>query len=238
MVSAYWRQTLSTTLLAMNCVVFALLPLSYLYHRIPRVAWGVGVGALGLTCVTHLGIFTSSLFAFPELNGLPIYAREPLTEVVPNKFLISISKQSTISSGYVKSNYMGKSLCAGLRFTGSTKVVLSYGSESAILEVPHDSRGVMAVTGVTAVVMVSPANFNAGVPSQLNVLLSIVDPWNRKSATAGLQLPLPNGISAIEWRAQFELSELTAERSFELGKNVNLGTVQGTALELTIQPNS
>jgi hypothetical protein len=237
-VSAYWRQTLTTTLLAMDCVVFALLPLSYLYCRIPRVAWGVGVSVLAVTCLTHIGILTTTLVAFPRLNVLPNYARGPLTEVVPNKFLISISKQTPNASGNVKSSYMGKTLIAGLRFTGSTKIVLSYGYQSATLEVPHDSKGLMAVTGVIAMVGVSPANFDAGVPSQLNVSLSIVDPLNRRNTTTGLQLPLPNSLSATEWRAQFELSELAVERSVRLGETVNLGTIHGSPLEITVQPGS
>ena len=35
-------QMLGISLSAMDFVVLAILPLSYLYRRIPRVAWGVG----------------------------------------------------------------------------------------------------------------------------------------------------------------------------------------------------
>lgn len=86
--------------------------------------------------------------------------------------------------------------------------------------------------------MQSPLNNELSVALQLKVSLSIVDPLNRKNTNTGLRLPLPNSPSAIEWRAQFELSELAVERSDRGGETVNLGTIHGSPLEITVQPGS
>ena len=232
------RQTLALALSAMDCVVLAILPLSYLFRRIPSIAWGVSFGTLGLISDFHVGFFTKNLLAAPILSSPPRYARAPLMAVLPDHFVFSTSPRPTeIYSGAAKSSYMGKVLLTSIRVASASTVILQYGEQSAILKIANDAIGRIAATGVIAMVHIMPGEFQKGIPQSLNINLAIIDPVGRQNQVEGVQLAVPSQLTPEEWRSQFELLELVAERSILLGETVNLGTFQGNSLTLRVLSN-
>lgn len=178
------RQTLALALSAMDCVVLAILPLSYLFRRIPRIAWGVSFGTLGLISVFHVGFFTKNLLPAPILLSQPMYARAPLMDVLPDHFVFSTSPRPTeIDSGAARSSYMGKVLFTSVRVASASTVILQYGEQSAILNIANDATGRMAATGVIAMVHIMPGEFQKGIPQSLNLNLAIIEPCCSASST-------------------------------------------------------
>lgn len=119
----------------------------------------------------------------------------------------------------------------------ASTVILQYGEQSAILNIANDATGRMAATGVIAMVHIMPGEFQKGIPQSLNLKLAIIDPIGRQNQVEGVQLAVPSQLTLEEWRSQFELLELVAERSILLGETVNLGTVQGNSLTLRVLSN-
>ena len=235
-ITATRLQILGTSLMAMDFVVLAILPLSYLYRRIPRIPWGVGFGVLGLMSLFHIGFFTKNFIATPRISVQPTFARAPISEVRPGHFVFSTPKRNEIKSGALESSYMGKQTLTHIRFISSATILLEYGELSASLNIPYDANGHMALTGEIVMVQVAPANFEVGIPTRLDVSLAIIDMHNRQSRINGVQLDLPKLLTPDEWRSQFELPELAVERSMLLGETVDLGSIQGTKVKLTLKP--
>jgi len=92
------------------------------------------------------------------------------------------------------------------------------------------------MTGVSTLVQVVPDGFDAGIPTRLRVLLAIVDGHSRQNRVEGVHLPLPKSLTRDEWRAQFAFRKLATEQSYLLGETVELGSVQGMKLKLTVKP--
>ena len=232
------RQSLALALSAMDCVVLASLPLSYLFRRIPHVAWGVGFGVLGLTALFHIGFFTKGLLATSALSSQPRYARAPLMDVLPHHFVFStVPRPTTINSPNSKSSYMSTVLLATVRVASASTVLLEFDEQSAVLNIPHDATGRMAVTGVIVMVQIAPDKFEAGIPERLQLSLIIGDSINRQNQVKTVQLAVPSKLTAEQWRSQFQLRELVAEQSIPYGKAVSLGTVQGRSLTLKLIPS-
>ena len=95
----------------------------------------------------------------------------------------------------------------------------------------------MAATGVIAMVHIMPGEFQKGIPQSLNLNLAIIDPIGRQNQIERVQLAVPPQLTPVEWRSQFELLELVAERSIPLVETINLGTVQRNALTLRVLSN-
>jgi len=229
-------QMLGISLSAMDFVVLAILPLAYLYRRIPRVAWGVGFGLLGLMSLFHLVFFTTNLIETPEFSVQPTFAQAPMLEVQPGHFVFSTTKLTEIKSGGLESDYMGKVSLTNVRLSSSATIILQCNDQSASLYIPQDAIGYMAMTGVSTFVQVVPDEFDAGIPTRLRVLLAIVDGHSRQNRVEGVQLPLPKRLTPDEWRAQFAFRELATEQSYLLGETLELGSVQGMKLKLTVKP--
>jgi len=229
-------QMLGISLSAMDFVVLAILPLSYLYRRIPRVAWGVGFGLLGLMSLFHLVLFTTNLIETPEFSVQPTFAQTPMLEVQPGHFVFSTTKLTKIKSGGLESDYMGKVSLTNVRLSSSATIILQCNDQSASLYIPQDAIGYMAMTGVSTFVQVVPDEFDAGIPTRLRVLLAIVDGHSRQNRVEGVQLPLPKRLTPDEWRAQFAFRELATEQSYLLGETLELGSVKGMKLKLTVKP--
>ena len=232
--AAAQRQTLALSLAAMDCVVLAILPLAYLFRRIPRAAWGVGFSTLALIAVFHTGLFIRNLMVSPVFEAQPLYARAPLTEVLPNEFIVSAMRLQEIDSGASRSNFMADLMLLNIRFSENVTVILEYADRSASLSVRLDERGQMVLTGVTVMVQVMPHKFQHGVPSELAVSLIISDLISRKSQSEVIVLPLSTNLTPEEWYAKFELKEQSAERSYAIGETVDLGWVQDKPLSLKV----
>ncbi|MBU6172882.1 MAG: hypothetical protein KGQ60_03715 [Planctomycetes bacterium] len=232
--AAAQRQTLALSLAAMDCVVLAILPLAYLFRRIPRAAWGVGFSTLALIAVFHTRLFIRNLMVSPVFEAQPVYARAPLTEVLPNEFIVSAMRLQEIDSGASRSNFMADLMLLNIRFSENVTVILEYADRSASLSVRLDERGQMVLTGVTVMVQVMPHKFQHGVPTELAVSLAISDPINRKQQSQGIVLPLSTNLTPEEWYAKFELKEQSAERSYAIGEAVDLGWVRELPLSLKV----
>lgn len=232
--AAAQRQTLALSLSALDCVVLAMLPLAYLFRRIPRVAWGVSFSVLALITIFHTCFFVKNLVVSPVFEAQPLYARAPLTNVLPNEFIVSPMRLQENDSGALRSNFMAATRLINIRFAEDTTVIVEYAERSASLNVRLDERGQMAYAGVTVVVQVKPHKFQNGIPSELVVSLSISDPINRKSQSEGIILPLSTDLTPEEWYSKFEFKEQAAERSYALGETVELGWVQENTLSLKV----
>lgn len=230
------RQSFGVTLAAMDFVVLAILPLSYLYRRIPRVAWGVGFGMLGLMSIFHLGFFAKNLIAAPKLLVPPMFARPPEMEVLPDHFVFSNLKPSTLDYGGLKSSYMSKALYTNVRTVSAAMIVLRYGDQSAILEIPSVVNSRTIVNDVLVMVQISPNEFRKGIPAELSINLNITDVHGRQNQSQGVQLSIPESLTPQEWHAQFEVPDPPAERSFAFGETMTLGSVQGKPIELIVKP--
>ena len=229
------RELLGISLAAMDFVVLAILPLSYLYRRIHNIAWGIGFGVLGLLSLFHLGFFTKNLVVAPSLSVPPVYGRAPLMEVLPDHFVFSIPQLQEINSGAERSEYMAKVLLAHLRFASAATIQLEYGDSSASLDIPCDAPERMAAIGVFVIVQVAAKDFQEGIPTRLNVSLAISDRINRQNQHKGIELDTPNPLTPDEWRSESVLIGAIAERSFAYGESVDLGTVQGSPVILTVR---
>jgi RNA polymerase sigma factor (sigma-70 family) len=232
--AAAQRQTLALSLSAMDCVILAILPLGYLFRRIPRVAWGVGFGTLALIAVFHTGFFIRNLMVSPAFKAQPLFASPPLTEVLPNEFMVSAMRLQEIDSGGPRSQYMADLMLVNIRLAEDATVILEYAGRSAILNVRLDERGQMAFTGVTVHVQVMPQEFRNGIPSEFAVFLAISDPINRKQQSQVIVLPLSTNLTPEKWYSNFELKEQAAERSYAIGETVDLGWVQEKPLSLKV----
>jgi len=228
------RQSLALALSAMDCVVLAILPLSYLFRRIPCVPWGVGFGALAMIGVFHAGFFTKNLIASPSMSAQPSYARAPLAEVLPNEFVVSAMHFQNNASARLDSKYMAGVVLCNVRLASDAQIVLEYADHSASLSVQENEFRQMASTGVTVMVQVSPRDFQNGNPSTLAVSLAISDSINRQVQSEGVVLPLSTTLTPDEWYSQFELKEQAAERSYSFGETLSLGSVQGEPLSLKV----
>lgn len=227
------RRVFAMTLLAMDFVVLTILPLAYLYRRIPRIAWGVGFGVVGLISAVHLGLFARNLIAAPAMASTPIYAPPPRMELLPGHFILenppNLLENRSASPG---TNYMGKSLGLGLRLPSTTTIRLEYPDHTVRLNVAKNVNGRESEVGVS--IMISPYDFKNGNSSNLQVSLIIVDSVNRHHQVEEFWLSLPEQLSPADWAAQFELLEQAAERAYPLGRAVNLGMIQGMPLELNV----
>ena len=232
--AAAQRQTLALSLAVMDCVILAILPLAYLFRRIPRVAWGVSFSALAMIAIFHTGFFIKNLIASPVFEAQPLYARAPPTIVLPNEFIVSTMRLQEIDSGAPRSNFMGDFRLFNIRFAENVTVIVEYADQSASLNVRLDERGQMAFTGVTVMVQVMPRKFQRGIPSELAVSLIVTDIINRKSQSEGIVLPLSTDLTPEEWYSKFELKEQAAERSYAIGETVDLGWVQEKPLSLKV----
>ena len=133
--SAAQRQTLALSLSAMDCVILAILPLAYLFRRIPRVAWGVGFGTLALIAVFHTGFFVKNLIVPPVFEAQPFYASPPRTEVLPDQFIVSTMRLQEIDSGGPRSKFMADLMLLNIRFAENVTVILEYADRSVSLNV-------------------------------------------------------------------------------------------------------
>jgi hypothetical protein len=232
--AAAQRQTLALSLAVMDCVILAILPLAYLFRRIPRVAWGVSFSALAMIAIFHTGFFIKNLIASPVFEAQPLYARAPPTEVLPNEFIVSAMRLQEIDSGAPRSNFMGDLRLFNVRSAENVTVIVEYADRSASLNVRLDEREQMAFTGVNVMVQVMPHKFQRGIPSELAVSLIISDLINRKSQSEGIVLPLSTDLTPEKWYSKFELKEQAAERAFVIGETVDLGWVQEKPLSLKV----
>jgi hypothetical protein len=205
-----------------------------LFRRIPRVAWGVGFGTLALIAVFHTGFFIRNLMVSPAFKAQPLFASPPLTEVLPNEFMVSAMRLQEIDSGGPRSQYMADLMLVNIRLAEDATVILEYAGRSAILNVRLDERGQMAFTGVTVHVQVMPQEFRNGIPSEFAVFLAISDPINRKQQSQVIVLPLSTNLTPEKWYSNFELKEQAAERSYAIGETVDLGWVQEKPLSLKV----
>ncbi len=232
--AAAQRQTLALSLSAMDCVILAILPLAYLFRRIPRVAWGVGFSTLALIAVFHTGFFIRNLIVSPVFEAQPLYPSPPRTEVLPNEYIVSAMRLQEIDSGGPRSKFMADLMLLNIRFAENVTVILEYADRSASLNVRLDERGEMAFTGVTVNVQVMPQAFQNGIPSELVVSLGIADHINRQQQSEQVVLPLSTNLTPEDWYSKFELKEQAAERSYAIGDTVDLGSVQETPLSLKV----
>ena len=232
--AAAQRLSLALSLSAMDCVILAILPLAYLFRRIPRVAWGVGFGTLALIAIFHTGFFIRSLIVPPIFEAQPHYASQPPTEVLPDQFIVSAMRLQEIDSGAPRSKFMADLMQLNIRFAENVIVILEYADRSASLNVRLDERGEMAFTGVMVNVQVMPQAFQHGIPSELVVSLGIADHINRQQQSEGIVLPLSITLTPEQWYSKFELKEQAAERSYALGETVDLGSVEEKPLCLKV----
>ena len=93
----------------------------------------------------------------------------------------------------------------------------------------------MAAIGVFVIVQVAAKDFQEGIPTRLNVSLAISDRINRQNQHKGIELDTPNPLTPDEWRSESVLIGAIAERSFAYGESVDLGTVQGSPVILTVR---
>lgn len=228
------RQTLALSLAVLDCLILAILPLAYLFRRIPRVAWGVSFSALAMIAIFHTGFFIKYLIVAPVFEAQPLYARALPTKALPKEFIVSSMRLQEIDSRAPRSNFMGNLRLFNIRFAENVTVIVEYADRSASLNVLLDERGQMASTGVTVLVEVMPHNFQRGVPSELAVSLIISDLISRKSQSEDIVLPLSTDLTPEEWYSKFESKEQAAERSYAIGETVDLGWVQDKPLSLKV----
>jgi len=210
----------------------SVLPISsHSSRRLGRWFWIAWPDEFVPSCILY-----HELFETPEFSVQPTFAQTPMLEVQPGHFVFSTTKLTEIKSGGLESDYMGKVSLTNVRLSSSATIILQCNDQSASLYIPQDAIGYMAMTGVSTFVQVVPDEFDAGIPTRLRVLLAIVDGHSRQNRVEGVQLPLPKRLTPDEWRAQFAFRELATEQSYLLGETLELGSVKGMKLKLTVKP--
>lgn len=228
------RTMFRMTLLAMDVVVLAILPLAYLYRRIPKIAWGVAFGLVGLIGTLHLGLFAKTIIAAPVLAAAPRYAPPPRMALSAGHFIVE-NPPNLLANDSLHSDvkYLGNGSHLSLRFASAATIALEYDGRQVRLSIPERNDRRESEVGVS--VMVAPRGSQNGVPSQMQVSLVLVHSKSRMYQLEQFLLPLPADISSADWKAQFEFRTQEHEKAYLLGGTVDLGVVQGKSLSLKVE---
>lgn len=227
------RGVFMMTLFSLDCMVLAILPLAYLHRRIPRIAWGLSFSLIGLMSTFHLGLFARNMIAAPVLAITPIYARPPRMELLPGHFIVqNVPNLLKNDSLKLSATYQGQVSLLSVRLASDATVAIEYPDHTAHLSVSKNSDS--RESEISLLVMVSPHAFQKGVPSKLQVSLSVVNSARRQYQTEQFLLPLSDKLSPADWISQFKFLELAPEKSYPLGQAVNLGTIQGLPVRLKV----
>lgn len=227
------RRTMFTmTLSAMDFVVVAILPLAYLYRRIPKIAWGVAFGLVGLIGTLHLGLFVKTIVAAPVLAAPPMYEQPPRMELSEGHFVVENPPNLLANDTDPNAKYLGGSSILSVRIATAATIAVEYEGHKAQLSIPKNSD--RSESEVSVAVMVGPHDFQKGIPSQIQVSLIVVHAVRRVHELEQFLLPLPADISPSDWKAQLEFSEQEHEKEYPLGETVILGTVQGKSVTIKV----
>lgn len=227
------RAMFRMTLTAMDFVVMSILPIAYLYRRIPRIAWGLACGIAGLLGLLHLGLFVRTIVVEPVLTVAPRYAPPPRMALPDGHFIVenppNLLENDSLNSDIT---YMGKHLSLSVRLATGATITLANADHETRVTIPKLADSSETQVGVT--VMLTPHEFQKGIPRQIQVSLVLIAMHDRTSRLEQFVLPLPANIDPAGWKSQFKLSELPREKAFPLGEIVTLGTVQQKPVTLNV----
>ena len=227
------RRIFMMTLTAMDFVVMGILPLAYLYRRIPRIAWGVAFSTIGLIGALHLGLFTKTIIASPVLKAPARFEPPSQMKLLDGHFILE-NAPNLLENDSLNSDvkFPGLQAMLSVRSRSAPTITMEYGEHQARLEVPDDGDCIEFETNVAMLVVGS--NFQKGIPTQIQVSLIVVDGNSRLQKLEQFMLPIPAEISPDDWNDQFEAIEQEHEKAYLLGETVELGIVQGKPVTLKV----
>ncbi|WP_373652309.1 RNA polymerase sigma factor [Schlesneria sp. DSM 10557] len=235
-VSVIRRTMFFANLFALDLIALGVLPLAYLQHRIPKIIWGVTAGSMGLIGILHMGLFSKTVFAVPEIRAQVYYHKPPRLEFAKSEFALWAPPNLLENDSLKPENpYLGSNLTLEVRHAVPSTISIEFGSHQVRLQSPVLDRHRLAET--TALVMIVPHDFRSGVPSQLQVTFILVGA-NRSQQMKQFLLPLPKDMTAIEWNEQFRFCDFREESAHPISAAVQLGTIQGEPLIVNVLADS
>ena len=231
------RSMFRINLFSLDLVVLGILPLAYLHHRIPRIAWGVAAGSIGLIGLLHFGLFTKTLLAAPEVKAQVHYGKPPRLTFSASEFTLwdppNLLQNDSLK---LENPYLGSNLTLDVSHVVTSTISIAVGSHQIRLQAPISKHP--GLSEVTAAVMIAPHDFQKGVPSQMQVTLILVNAANRSQQMKQFLLPLPKDITATEWNEQFHFLDFREESAHLIGEAVQLGIVQGMPLIIKVEADN
>ena len=236
-VSVVRRSMFRVNLFSLDLIVLGILPLAYLHHRIPRIAWGVAAGSIGLIGLLHFGLFTRTLLAVPAVKAQVTYGKPPRLTFSAREFTLW-DPPNLLQNDSLKPEtpYLGSNLILQVSHAVSSTISIELGSHQVQLMVPILHR--RKLSEVTAAVMIAPHDFRKGVPSQMQVTLILVNAATRSQQMKQFLLPFPKDVTATEWNEQFHFLDFRDESAHQIGAAVHLGIVQGMPLIIKVEADN
>ena len=227
------RRMFAMTLAAMDCLVFVILPLGYLYRRIPRIAWGVAFGIVGIIGTLNLGLFAKTILAAPVITVPPRYAPLPGIPLTKGHFLLQ-NPPNLLANDSLKSDfkYMGQAVTRSVVVGTDVTISVKYGEHKVFLSIPKSNE---RDTEVVVIILVAPDEFQNGVPSQLKVHFALSVPYQRKQISDQFNLPIAVNLSPDDWKTPYEFVDHELEKAYPIGETITLGTVQGKPLTFDVE---
>lgn len=227
------RSMFRINLFALDLSVLGILPLAYLHRRIPRVAWGVAAGSVGLIGLLHFGLFTTTILATPDIKGQVYYGQTPRLVFASDQFTLWNPPNLLQNDSLKPDNpFLGSNLVLEVTVAVNSIVMIELGSHQVQLLSPVLKPHTLGE--VSSAVMIVPDDLQNGIPRQMQVTLILVGP-NRSQQMKQFTLPLPKDITSTEWHAQFQFRDFYEESAHPIGEAVQLGTIQGTPLIVRVE---
>ncbi|MBS0202979.1 MAG: sigma-70 family RNA polymerase sigma factor [Planctomycetes bacterium] len=230
------RRMLSLQFAAMDSLVMGILPLSYLYRRIPRIAWGVAFGTVGLIGTLNLGLFAKVIIAGPVIAAPPRYEGAPWMTLTPGHFIVQ-NPPNLLAHDSLKPSlqYLGGQAGRTVRVIPTATIQVDF--EGHIVQMNALKTADLREATLNVMAMVSPREFQNGIPTQIEISLIIVDAARPITEVEKIQLPVPADISPELWNSELNFHDQEFEKEYPLGETVTLATVQGMPIVLKVASN-